>query len=66
MDILYLLIPLALIIVAGAVTAFRWATRDGQFDDLETPAIRILMDERQTDGDEPPTGGGTPRDQSTE
>lgn len=66
MDILYLLIPLALIIVAGAVMAFRWATRDGQFDDLETPAIRILMDERRRDGDEPPTGDGIPRDQRAE
>ena len=66
MDILYLLIPLALIIVAGAVTAFRWATRDGQFDDLETPAIRILMDERRTDGEEQPTDADTPLDQRTE
>lgn len=46
MEILYLLIPLALLIVAGAAAAFRWATRDGQFDDLETPALRILMDEK--------------------
>ena len=45
MNILYLLIPLAMVIVAAAMMAFRWATRDGQFDDMETPAIRILMDE---------------------
>ena len=29
----------------GAVAAFAWATRRGQFDDLETPALRILHDE---------------------
>lgn len=45
MSILYLLIPIALLIVAGAIAAFWWATRSGQFDDLETPAVRILIDE---------------------
>ena len=45
MDILYLLIPLsvALVFLIGAV--FWWAVRSGQFDDLEGPAHRILMDE---------------------
>lgn len=50
MNILYLLIPLALILLAGAVWAFFWAVGSGQFDDLDTPAVRILMD----DDDKPP------------
>lgn len=48
MNILFLLIPIALVIVAAAVTGFWWATRDGQFDDLETPAVRILLDNKET------------------
>jgi cbb3-type cytochrome oxidase maturation protein len=45
MESLYLLVPLsiALTFVIGAV--FWWATRSGQFDDLEGPAHRILMDD---------------------
>ncbi len=45
MDILYLLIPLAILLVVAMVGAFLWAARTGQFDDLEGPAHRILMDE---------------------
>lgn len=45
MTVLYVLIPLALALAGGAVLAFRWAVRDGQFDDTETPAIRILLDD---------------------
>ena len=45
MDILYLLIPISLIIVAIAVWAFMWAIRSGQYEDMEGPAHRILMDD---------------------
>ena len=45
MDVLYLLIPLAIVILAIAVWAFMWAVKSGQFDDLEGPAHRILMDD---------------------
>ncbi len=45
MSILYLLIPLALLLLAGAVWAFFWAVGSGQFDDLDTPAVRIIMDD---------------------
>lgn len=45
MDILYLLIPLAIVIMLVAVAAFMWAVRSGQYDDLEGPAHRILMDD---------------------
>jgi len=36
---------LALLIVAAAVLAFVWAARSGQFDDTETPASRVLVDD---------------------
>ena len=45
MSVLYIVVPLALLIVAGAVAAFIWATRSGQFDDLSTPGVRVLFDE---------------------
>ena len=45
MDILYLLIPLTLLVMAIAACAFIWAVKTGQFDDLEGPAYRILMDD---------------------
>jgi len=45
MSILYVLIPLGLLILGGAVWAFFWAVGSGQFDDLDTPAMRILMDD---------------------
>lgn len=45
MSILYIVLPLALVIVLGAVVAFVWATRQGQFDDLDTPPLRVLHDD---------------------
>ncbi|MEM1054836.1 MAG: cbb3-type cytochrome oxidase assembly protein CcoS [Bacteroidota bacterium] len=48
MIVLYLLVPLALVLAGAAVLAFRWAVRDGQFDDTETPALRILLDDPES------------------
>ena len=45
MSILYLLIPLGLVLIAFAVAVFFWAVRSGQFDDLETPAMSVVMDD---------------------
>lgn len=39
-----MLVPLALILVVLVIWAFLWSVRSGQFDDLEGPAHRILMD----------------------
>lgn len=47
MNILTLMIPMALILGIGFVAAFLWATSKGQFDDLETPAHRILKDDNE-------------------
>ena len=48
MSVLYIVFPLALLIVAIAVAAYVWATRSGQLDDLETPALRMLHDDSET------------------
>ena len=45
MSIIFLILPVTLLLSVGAVAAFAWATRSGQFDDLETPALRLLHDE---------------------
>lgn len=55
MSILFLILPITLLLSAAAVVGFAWATRSGQFDDLETPAIRLLH--------EPPTRPSIASDQ---
>jgi cbb3-type cytochrome oxidase maturation protein len=45
METIFVLLPLALLIAAIAVGFFIWAARSGQFDDLDTPAVRILFDD---------------------
>ena len=47
METIFVLLPLALLIAAIAVGFFIWAAKTGQFDDLETPAIRILFDDEE-------------------
>ena len=46
MNILFALIPLAMLLLGIAIAAFFWAVRSGQFDDLDTPAVRILLDDQ--------------------
>lgn len=45
MSVLYLMIPMSLLLGTGFVMLFIWTVRSGQFDDVETPALRILNDE---------------------
>jgi cbb3-type cytochrome oxidase maturation protein len=51
-ETIFVLLPLALLIAAIAVGFFIWAARTGQFDDLETPALRILFDDEEPQGTE--------------
>lgn len=44
-ETLYLLIPISVVLVFLIGIAFWWSLRSGQFDDLEGPAYRILMDD---------------------
>lgn len=53
MEVLYILIPLAVVLVGLIIWALLWAIRSGQYDDLEGPAQRLLMD----DDDAPPKRG---------
>ena len=45
MNAMFLLIPLSLVLVVLAVALFFWAVHAGQFDDLDSPAYRILLDD---------------------
>jgi cbb3-type cytochrome oxidase maturation protein len=56
METLYLLIPISVVLVFVIGIAFWWSLRSGQFDDLEGPAYRILMDD---DRSSPPTATTT-------
>ena len=45
MEIIPFLIPLALILAGFFIGGFIWMTMKGQYDDLETPSHRMLLDE---------------------
>lgn len=53
MSVLYIVVPAALALVAAAIVAFLWAARQGQFDDVTTPAIRAVVDDDADDRGEP-------------
>jgi cbb3-type cytochrome oxidase maturation protein len=48
MSVLVLLIAAGGTVASGFLAAFVWAVRAGQFDDLWTPAVRVLLDARRT------------------
>jgi len=45
MEILFLLVPLALIFIGLAIKLLFWAVKNGQYDDLNTEGQRILFDD---------------------
>ncbi|HBM50446.1 MAG TPA: cbb3-type cytochrome oxidase assembly protein CcoS, partial [Marinobacter sp.] len=45
MHIVMFLVPLMLLLVALGVFLFSWAVKNGQYDDLDGPAHRILYDD---------------------
>jgi cbb3-type cytochrome oxidase maturation protein len=59
MSVLYLLVPIALVLVGIALGAYVWAVKRGQFDDLTTPAMRAIHDDappiarRKPEGESP-------------
>jgi len=70
MSMLYILIPLALMLLAVAVWALIWAIRSGQFDDLESHGWSVVLDDDQrpppdpdedASGDPDATGDAEPR-----
>jgi len=47
MSMLYVLIPLAVMLLGVAVWALLWAIRTGQFDDLESHGWSVVLDDDQ-------------------
>jgi len=53
MESLYFLVPCALIFIAIAVKVLFWAINNGQYDNLDTEAHRILFDDEKTKSSAP-------------
>lgn len=53
MNMLYVLIPLALMLLAVAVWALVWAIRSGQFDELESHGWSVVLDDDQKPPNQP-------------
>lgn len=66
MNIIYLLIPIALVFIGLAVAAFLWAVKSNQFEDLEGPAHRILFDDDETPPGSPGNKPGEQQGQSSD
>ncbi len=60
MSVLFVLIPLAFLILIVAIGAYVWAARKGQFDDLDTPAVRALHDDEPGPAVKPAARGPGP------
>lgn len=52
MNVLYFLVPLALLLAAIGVAAFIWSVRSGQFDDVDTPGVRVLLEDELEEASE--------------
>lgn len=48
MSVLYVALPIALMLGGAALASCLWCIGRGQFDDLETPAVRMLVDDQPT------------------
>lgn len=61
MSIIYVMIPLAIVLVCVAVWALVWAIRSGQFDDLESHGWMPVLDDDESPpqhtADDEPTDG---------
>ena len=66
MEVIYLLLPVALIIVIIIVAVFYWAVKSDQFEDLEGPAHRIIMDDDDTSKKHKPASAGNTVDRDTD
>ena len=61
MEVVYLLVPVSVVLVFGIAVAFWWSVKSGQFDDLEGPGFKILMDD---DGPNIPQPKAAKKDES--
>jgi cbb3-type cytochrome oxidase maturation protein len=60
MSVIFLLIPLSILIATGFLMAFLWAVTSGQYEDTNTPSLRVLLDEPSRK----PISGAAPKSQT--
>jgi cbb3-type cytochrome oxidase maturation protein len=46
MGVIIILIIASIVVAGGFLAAFFWSVKKGQFEDMETPAMRILFDNK--------------------
>jgi cbb3-type cytochrome oxidase maturation protein len=46
MIVIYIMLPVSLLLAGFFLVAYLWSARTGQFEDTETPAMRMLADDR--------------------
>ena len=65
MESLYILVPLSVVLVFIIGAVFWWSLRSGQYDDMEGPAYRMLLDDKDApppDESDPPSAGSARQD----
>jgi cbb3-type cytochrome oxidase maturation protein len=60
MEVLYILVPLALALAGLGIFGFIWAVRTGEFDDLESPAHIMMLDDLDSEVDSERDTSGYP------
>ncbi len=60
MNMVFVLIPLALLLLALAAWALVWAIRSGQFDDLESHGWTVVLDDDRQPRPDTPDGPANP------
>lgn len=49
MEIIFVLVPVSLVIVMIALVAFVWSVNDGQYEDMDKEAARILFEDAENE-----------------
>ena len=47
MSVIVLLIIFSIVVALIFLASFIWAVRTGQYDDMDSPSVRILFDEKK-------------------
>ncbi len=47
MSVIIILVLIGVVVAGGFLVAFIWAVKSGQYDDIQSPAVRILYDNKE-------------------
>lgn len=62
MSVLYIALPIALLLGGGGLVACLYCIRDGQYDDLDSPSVRVLVDDHRVDDPQSTGDDSSPQD----